>query len=292
MRLLPGLSWLFALSFFLRLLRFETGTWKTFSGHFAFLVWLRGRAAARLRWVSHAEMPTLDRCAFGSPLDPSVNRKTLGRLEERRQDQPRWSHFHGARESRTSSAQAPGHRPAVQLNWVAVLGSHTCPDHPHPQDTTMQRGRGPHLLSASFSSVMVSSGYTFLSSQILNILSMDLETDGSLETRRKNTHGLLWLQTSVLRPNFSSEADKTRRHEACWPQGAWAERRQQPAGRPSGTDKEQNWPSPPKMALKSARSQARAAAALALKTTWSDERLRKSRGSQTTACRREPASHP
>lgn len=43
--------------------------------------------------------------------------------------------------------------------------------------------RVSNLLSASFSAKMVSSGYTFLSSQILKILSMDLETDGSLEEK-------------------------------------------------------------------------------------------------------------
>lgn len=32
---------------------------------------------------------------------------------------------------------------------------------------------------------MVSSGYTFLSSQILKILSIDLETEGSLEEKSK-----------------------------------------------------------------------------------------------------------
>lgn len=35
------------------------------------------------------------------------------------------------------------------------------------------------VLRASFNAKMVSSGYTFLSSQILKILSIDLETDGS-----------------------------------------------------------------------------------------------------------------
>lgn len=40
-----------------------------------------------------------------------------------------------------------------------------------------------HLLRASFSARMVSSGYTFLSSQILKILSIDLDTEGSLKEK-------------------------------------------------------------------------------------------------------------
>lgn len=40
-----------------------------------------------------------------------------------------------------------------------------------------------HLLRASFSAKMVSSGYTFLSSQILKILSIDLDTEGSLKEK-------------------------------------------------------------------------------------------------------------
>lgn len=49
--------------------------------------------------------------------------------------------------------------------------------------------RVSNLLSASFSARMVSSGYTFLSSQILKILSMDLETDGSLQEKSSLSPG-------------------------------------------------------------------------------------------------------
>lgn len=52
-----------------------------------------------------------------------------------------------------------------------------------------------NLLRASFSAKMVSSGYTFLSSQILKILSIDLETDGSL--KKKSIMGFLYAHTVI-----------------------------------------------------------------------------------------------
>ena len=41
-------------------------------------------------------------------------------------------------------------------------------------------GENGYLLKASLNAIIISSGYTFLSSQILKIRSTDLETDGSL----------------------------------------------------------------------------------------------------------------
>lgn len=51
--------------------------------------------------------------------------------------------------------------------------------------------RKGNLLNASFRTVTVSSGYTFLSSHILKILSMDLETEGSLQAREKRLDELV-----------------------------------------------------------------------------------------------------
>lgn len=59
-----------------------------------------------------------------------------------------------------------------------------------------------NLLRASFSAKMVSSGYTFLSSQILKILSIDLETDGSL--KKKSILGFLYPHT-VISPDSRTD---------------------------------------------------------------------------------------
>lgn len=46
-------------------------------------------------------------------------------------------------------------------------------------------GEKRHLLKASLNAIIISSGYTFLSSQILKIRSTDFETDGSLKRKKK-----------------------------------------------------------------------------------------------------------
>lgn len=70
-----------------------------------------------------------------------------------------------------------------------------------------------NLLSASFSAKMVSSGYTFLSSQILKILSMDLETDGSLEEKSSLPPGRRTLVQGF--PHSTSQDNLTRTTLEC-----------------------------------------------------------------------------